>query len=401
MEGNRFPLDWHRAACAGQCMKPPSYRHSLLILVLGLTPVRHARAEDAVTYKYQDYHEADGRIAVQVHSALIEKELGPAMQLKVSGVIDAIAGATPTGQPPATPDGQVPLSQLEEERKAWALELSRQFSRYKITVGAANSRESDYVSNGWSLNGQADFNARNTTVLLGVAGMDDDVKVFFQPTPMAKHTVDMIAGVTQLLDPVTSVTFNLTYSQSTGYLSDPYKLVQKRVEVLPGIFLLRTYGENRPDSRRKWIVLAALNRAWPKLAGAVEASYRFHRDDHGLSSHTLNLEWYQKLGARFMVRPALRYFTQQAADYYFVSLTGTPIAPTSRPTGAAPYYSADYRLSALRSLNYGLKVIWTVTDAWQVDAAVERYEMHGRDGLTAASAYPRANIVTAGIKFAF
>jgi hypothetical protein len=46
-------------------------------------------------------------------------------------------------------------------------------------------------------------------------------------------------------------------------------------------------------------------------------------------------------------------------------------------------------------------VIWTVTDAWQVDAAVERYEMHGRDGLTAASAYPRANIVTAGIKFAF
>jgi hypothetical protein len=251
------------------------------------------------------------------------------------------------------------------------------------------------------LNGQADFNARNTTVLLGVAGMDDDVKVFFQPTPMAKHTVDMIAGVTQLLDPVTSVTFNLTYSQSTGYLSDPYKLVQKRVEVLPGIFLLRTYGENRPDSRRKWIALAALNRAWPKLAGAVEASYRFHRDDHGLSSHTLNLEWYQKLGARFMVRPALRYFTQQAADYYFVSLTGTPIAPTSRPTGAAPYYSADYRLSALRSLNYGLKVIWTVTDAWQVDAAVERYEMHGRDGLTAASAYPRANIVTAGIKFAF
>jgi hypothetical protein len=119
----------------------------------------------------------------------------------------------------------------------------------------------------------------------------------------------MIAGVTQLLDPVTSVTFNLTYSQSTGYLSDPYKLVQKRVEVLPGIFLLRTYGENRPDSRRKWIVLAALNRAWPKLAGAVEASYRFHRDDHGLSSHTLNLgpPLFHAAGRRLLFRQPHRH----------------------------------------------------------------------------------------------
>lgn len=373
----------------------------LLIALIGLGQLRQARAEDAISYKYQDYRESAGRIAVQVHSAMVEKEFGPALQLRLTGVIDAIAGATPTGQPAPTTDGQVPLSHLEEKRKAWSLDFTRQFTGFRLTAGAANSRESDYVSNGWSLNAQAELNAKNTTVLLGVAGMDDEIKVFFQQPPATKHTVEVIAGVNQLLDPRTAVTFNLTCSRSAGFLSDPYKLVQKRVEVFPGVFLLRTFGENRPDLRTKWIALAALNRAYSQVNGAIDVSYRFHRDDHGLSSHTVNLEWYQKIGAKFILRPGLRYFSQEAADYYLISLTGTPITPTARPSGKAPYYSADYRLSALRSLNYGLKAVWTLNDAWQIDAALERYEIQSRDTITAASAYPRADIITAGIRFAF
>ena len=36
-----------------------------------------------------------------------------------------------------------------------------------------------------------------------------------------------------------------------------------------------------------------------------------------------------------------------------------------------------------------------------LDAALEHYDMHGRDGITPASAYAKARIVTAGVKFSW
>lgn len=373
----------------------------LLIALAAWMQPRPARAEDSISFKYQDYREADGRIAVQVRSALFEQDLGTAMQLKVTGIMDSIAGATPDGEPASTPGGQVPLSNMVEERKAWSLDFSRQFTATRVAVGLANSRESDYVSRGWSLNTLTDFNAKNTTLVLGVAGTDDDIKVFFQTPRTHKRGVDVLVGVNQLLDPRTAVTFNLTYSEVSGYLGDPYKLIQKNTEVFPGIFLLRTFNENRPDHRTKWIALASINRAYPDLHGALEASYRFHTDDFGLITHTVSLEWYQKLGARFTLRPSIRFFRQSAADFYAVTLNNSPIVPTAIPTGRGPFYSADYRLSALDTIDYGLKAIWTASDRWQIDAAIEKYEMHGRDGVTSASAYPQATTATFGIKFTF
>jgi hypothetical protein len=66
------------------------------------------------------------------------------------------------------------------------------------------------------------------------------------------------------------------------------------------------------------------------------------------------------------------------------------------PNPAGPFFSADYRLTKLDTLTYGLKLIWTLAKSCQFDIAWERYEMKGRDGVTSASAFPRANIITAG-----
>ncbi|HUG11126.1 MAG TPA: DUF3570 domain-containing protein [Opitutaceae bacterium] len=373
----------------------------LLILLLELAHPRLARTEDAVSYKYQDYRESGDRIAVQVHGAMIEKDLGTATKLKVHGVIDTIAGATPTGEPPRTPGADVPLSMMEEERKAWGADLSRQFGDLTLSAGIANSRESDYVSNGWSLNALRDFNSRNTTLALGIAGTSDDVKVFYQLEPADKRSLDVIAGITQLLDPRTSVSLNVTRSHASGYLSDPYKLVEQIGEVFPGIFLRQTFPENRPDSRTKWIVLGSINRSLPALHAAIDASYRFHDDDFGITSHTLNLEWYQKLGERVTLRPHFRVMQQSAADFYRVTFTGASFTPSNDPTGTAPFYSADYRLSDLRTTNYGLKLVWELRPNLQFDAALEKYDMKGRDGMTSASAYPQATIFTVGGRFAF
>ncbi|MCX6945670.1 MAG: DUF3570 domain-containing protein [Opitutales bacterium] len=367
-----------------------------LLAGLALRPVR---AEDSVSWKGQDYREAGGRIAVQAQYARWEQDLGPDLHLKFEGVVDAIAGATPNGQPPATPDGPVPLATVSERRRGWSTELARQFSRVAVAAGYAHSRESDYVSRGWSLNTLTDCNQKNTTLLLGVAGTKDDVTVRYLRTVEPKRGLDLIAGVTQLLDPNTSVAFNLGRGRSSGYLADPYRLVEQRTEVFPGLFLPRDYAENRPAARRHWTADGSARRAFPALGGALEADYRYYRDTFGTTAHTLDLAWFQQVGAHLLLRPGVRFHTQGAADFYTVSLTGAGYTPSLRPNPAGPFYSADYRLSALRSYHYGLKAIWTFSAAWQLDAALEQYEMRGRDGVTSPSAYPTATLTTVGLKF--
>jgi hypothetical protein len=55
----------------------------------------------------------------------------------------------------------------------------------------------------------------------------------------------------------------------------------------------------------------------------------------------------------------------------------------------------------MQTFTYGLKLVWNVSEAWQFDAAFERYDMRGTDRVTPQSAYCRANIITAGGRFSW
>jgi hypothetical protein len=381
--------------------RPVFARACVLAAVLSLAQPRSARAETTLAYKYQDYQEGGGRVGVEAQYALVEQTLGTDAKLKLTGVIDSIAGATPTGQAPATPGGAVPVTQMSDRRKAWTADYSHQIGPVNLTLGLANSRESDYVSDGFSVNTLTDFNEKNTQLLLGTSVVSDDVKVFYQTNRAKKRGFDAVVGVNQLLDAKTSVSVNFTYGRASGYLSDPYKIITKLTEIAPGLSLPLTFNENRPDERNKYILFAGLNHAVDSVGGALEANYRFYRDSFGTSSHTLSAAWFQKVGSQVTVVPSLRFYQQGAADFYRVTLTGTSIVPVNTPNRVGPFYSADYRLSALRTVEYGLKVVWAPTDRLRLDVAYSRYDMTGRDSVTSASAYPDASIVTAGVSFAW
>jgi hypothetical protein len=377
---------------------------SILLLaasLLVLTP-RPARAASGLGYQYADYSESGDRIDVTTHSALLEQDFGPDTHVRVQGVIDTIAGATPNGQPAPAGSDQVVLADLEERREAWNADVAHQFSRVNVTLGVASSRESDYDSDGLSLNTVTSFNEKNTNLTAGIAGTRDRVKTFFQPDWADKRSTDAILGVNQLLDPRTSVVLNLSWGRATGFLSDQYKLVQKRIEVAPGIFLPFTFAENRPPERTRTNLYAAINRAYPNLRGALEGSYRFYHDDFGIDAHTLEIAWFQRLGSKFILKPWVRLYTQSAADFYYYNLDATAIVPPfGPPNPTGPYYSSDYRLSGLNTVNFALKAIWNPTERWQVDLQVERYDMQGTDDVTPDSAYPRATIFTVGARYSW
>jgi hypothetical protein len=68
-------------------------------LIYSLLP-KPARTEDLVSYKFQSWQEDGGRIRVDAHYALLEKDLGLETKLKVTGLVDAIAGRRPTASRP-------------------------------------------------------------------------------------------------------------------------------------------------------------------------------------------------------------------------------------------------------------------------------------------------------------
>jgi hypothetical protein len=210
---------------------------------------------------------------VETQSSAVDQDLARFNgHLSLTGTIDAVAGATPTGRPAPEGSDQVVLTEIHTRRKAWSGDYSEQVGSFNLDAGFAESREPDYVSLGWSVNALTDFNEKNTTLRVGVAGTDDRVEVFFEPAYLPKHTHSAIVGVTQLLDPLTFVTVNVTLADADGYLSEPHKFVEKSIEILPNIFLQEAFGENSPNERQSATLYVASEPRLPEaVAGAVEA----------------------------------------------------------------------------------------------------------------------------------
>jgi hypothetical protein len=363
---------------------------------------RASHADGEANYKFESWQEAAGRIHVDSQAGEVEQGLSNDIRLKLTGVIDTISGATPTGQltlDPAT--GTIPMTQMTDQRKAWTLDATKPFGSTTVDVGYANSRESDYVSNGYSLNTQTTFNQKNTTLLLGVAGTDDKVKVFYQTPWAKKQGRQAIIGVTQLIDPDTTLTLNFSLDHASGYLSDPYKLIEEHVDVGEGLSLLSTFGENRPAHRNADIFFASVNHNVRAADAAVQVDYRFYHDTFGVNAHTLTIQWLQKLfGDRVVVTPSLRVYQQTAAFFYKTTLDGTGITPGTTPNPDGPFFSADYRLSKMRTIDAGLKVVFRIIpDRLSIDAAYDRYEMKGRDQITPSAEYTNANVYSIGARF--
>jgi hypothetical protein len=383
-------------------VRQPVPSSALLAAALALcAPRPSARADDSIAYKFENYREDDNRITVETQSGVVDQDVGSFGHLSLTGTIDAVAGATPTGRPAPEGSDQVVLTEIHTRRKAWSGSYAEQIKGFNIDVGFAESREPDYVSRGWSVNTLTDFNEKNTTLRVGIAGTSDRVEVFFEPAYLPKHTTSAIAGITQVLDPLTFVTVNFTLSGDDGYLSEPHKFVEKGVEIFPGVVLEESFGENSPNERQSGSMFAAVNHAFPKLSGAIEGTYRLYTDTYGIVAHTFGVSWLQHVGSRLILEPEARYYQQSAARFYHYNLDSTSIVPTHDPVGAAPYYTSDFRLSAEDDFTIGLKATVKVTDRLQLVAAFERFEMHGRDGVTPSSAYPRAGISTVGAKFSW
>lgn len=419
---------------------PPALQAAALAALLQALPMRRAEAQSHADLKYSHYAESDDRIAVDSGAVLYLMEVTPVLTIRIDGIYDSISGATPTGAPsdttaseafddallrqavanrgvfalagatPTPPSSDssssssasssssgatsntaaatdtssasgVPMAELQDTRYAASVQLSRKVASHLLSPQLSISSEDDYLSLGVALKDGIELNRRNTTLTVGAAYTHDKADVFWTGGTDTKDTLDLMVGVSQVLGPRTQATLNGVLQQQDGYLNDQYKVVELNGDEVP---------ESRPDSRSKQIVLAGLTHAFKRPDASVEAAYRFSTDDFGIDAHTMSLAWHQRVLPAVRVSPVARYHTQSAADFYAVRFTGEP-----------EHYSSDYRISEMDTVSAGLQVAWQCTKQLAVDAAFDRYEQDGQDGVTDDDMYAKANVMTVGARWTF
>ena len=376
--------------------------------LLYLASLTRTKAEDRADYHYEDYAEDNNRIHVTTQDVYFDLGLKSWVSLAGNFVYDAISGATPTGAPPLSGQTEVAKVHMHDRRYAGFLEPTIKVANHSLTPQFSYSQESDYRSIGVSLGDAIDFNEKNTTLALGVSHNFDEVQpnegeFYLLGTPITKplhkDDTDVLVGLSQLLGPNTIVSGDVTLGYSDGYLSDPYRRVLfDDVPYTPGT-PFTVWPENRPDHKFKQIAFLSLQQYFDPLNGALELDYRFYHDTFEVTAHTVTVQWNQKLGKRVIISPLFRYYTQTAAFFYATHFPGDPDNQQSFPLPG--YYSSDYRLSALDTFTYGVELSVKIQEHLSLQFGYRRYIMQGRDNVTAADAYPKANIFSGGLTLWF
>lgn len=297
-----------------------------------------------------------------------------------------------------------------ETRRQVDLNARRAWDESALDLNGGVSSEPDYLSRFVGAGGQWDFNQKLTTVNAALAytwsridaTLDHDATPyiynacgtaqcnFVSGTSRIADTGNggkaiqgdrqdwsATAGITQVLTKDAQVQANLAYTRSSGYLSNPYKLVevafidpeQQFLSPSPDIAYVNVNAilENRPDLRKQWLFNVRYAQYVEGADAGLHVNYAYFRDDWGIRAHTLELEWAQPLGAGAMLTPMIRYYTQTAAYFYvpyLVTDQGQYRNGTDPATGQVvrlpfdlgklpTYYSSDYRLSAFGTLGAG------------------------------------------------
>jgi Protein of unknown function (DUF3570) len=385
--------------------------------LLGSTAPDDALADDAARWDFDTallYYGEDGdRVRDLSASVMTRRDFDDDRYLSLDLTVDSLTGASPSGaiasgEPQTftrpsgdavyqTPAGEIPLDDsFLDTRFALDVGWTQPFARlYTLAAGLGFSTEYDYTHLGANLGVTRDFNRRNTTLSAAVAWAQDDIDpVGGAPLPLApmrdveddsskassdsKDVLDVLVGLTQVLGPSTVLRVNFSFSDSSGYLTDPYKILSV-VDPITGDRLPHTpppgmsgpsgvyLYESRPDSRSKESFYAEVKH---DFAGRVlGVSYRYATDDWGIDSHTLDARLRWPIGESNYLEPHLRYYTQPAADFYRFSLVdGEPLPE---------FASADPRLAELDGVTLGLKYGHRTASGNEWNARLELYQQSG------------------------
>lgn len=360
--------------------------------------------------------------------------------LNLKLTIDALTGASPSGavaQP--TPQtftrpsgngqytvkpGETPLDDTFHDTR---VQLTGQWTQpllkdYTVSVGGNFSKEYDYMSASLNGNVAKNFNKKNTTLSLGMAyaydiiepegGIpkplsemvigDSDAPNFadnFNETRIgsdeSKSTIDLLFGVTQVINRQMIVQFNYSYSTVSGYMTDPFKIISS----VNNNGAAQTYlHEHRPDERTKHAFFGQTKYHFD--SGILDASYRYMTDDWEIDSHTFEFKYLLPFADGHYIEPHFRMYTQSAAEFYQPFVVEGEAKPS--------FVSADYRIGELDTYTVGLKYGMPMGDGKSLSFRLEYYHQTPKSNGTQAlgvlkdvDLYEPVNAIIAQVSYSF
>jgi hypothetical protein len=391
--------------------------------LLGTTAFEPVNAQEDPGWDFNTsllyYGEADERVQDLSLATLSRRTFVDDRFLTLGLTVDTLTGATPNGAlPQSVPQtftkpsgrntftaepGEWPIDDsFRDTRVAITADWTQPLGRlYTVSGGISASSEYDYLHLGISGKLSRDFNNRNTTLSGGFAYASDTLDpVGGVPDPLAamrnvhedddneglpsgrsssesKDVLDIVLGVTQVISRNFLLQANYSFSDSSGYLNDPYKILSAvdsngdpvPVVLPPGVEgpSHLNYYENRPDGRTKHSLY--LQGKYYLNGKVLDTSYRYMTDDWEIDSHTVDLKFRWPFGDRSYLEPHVRLYTQSAADFYRVSLLdGNPVPE---------FASADYRLADFDAITAGVKYGWKTSSGNEMSLRLEYYGQTG------------------------
>ena len=358
------------------------------------------------------YSETEGRVQALEPGINLNALFDGDRNWNIRLVYDALTGASPNGalisdQPQTftSPSGrenytiepgQIPLyDQFRDSRIALSSSWSQPLSRLlKGNIGFNVSNEYDYLSMGLNTSLTRESEDKNTTYSLGLSYTNDTIDPVGQtPIPLAtmvpsgspqpkdgssetKSIIDLLLGVTQVVNSRWIVQANLSLGISSGYMNDPYKFVTIHDDTLgPNLGDPVNYiYENRPDSRTKQSVYLA-SKSYSKY-GILTLSYRYLTDDWGLTSHTLEGNYNFAITKSWRLQPGLRVYSQSAVDFFRYSVGSSEVLPRE--------VTADTRLGDMMSITPGLKIIKKLENERELSLLMQYYMQTGEKNPSSA-----------------
>jgi Protein of unknown function (DUF3570) len=318
--------------------------HAALALPILAVPAKAGAAEvGEVGFTLLGYKER-GLMKVTEPVLWGRAQIAEVWEVQASAAVDIISGASPqlvtnvSGRPVQT----ITSASITDRRTTGDVKVLRHIGDAAFAVSRTLSDENDYHSKAFGLEARLDLNERNTTFAAGYGKSNDRVGSRDDKTLNERRdTREYLIGVTQVVSPTAVVQSTLTRTRGTGWYNDPYKLTF--TFFASGSPILAP--DRRPDHRDTLAWLTRYRAHFPAAGGTLQADYRFYRDDWGIRAHTLEVAWQQALGERWALRPALRYYTQGAADFY------SPVVTLPQPA----VLSSDQRLAAWGGVSPSLR----------------------------------------------
>ncbi len=303
-----------------------------------------------------------------------------------------------------------------ETRKQGDFRLGYEWDEAALDLGGGISVENDYESRFGNINGRWDFNRKLTSLNLGVsytnsstaAILDHDASPYIIKTAFSDR-IDRngalqilhgkredwmtTLGLTQILNKDALVETSIGYTRSTGYMANPYKAMtvvfvdpNQDTKSLTGD--VKALLEQRPDQRNQLNIGGRYIQHIGMTDAALHLDYRFFHDDWGINAHTFEADWVQPVGNSWTVTPRVRYYSQDAADFYspylvskqaflstFDDTTGNPTFYDPKKLPA--HFSSDQRLSGYGALSGGVTVNKQFTKAVSLEAGFDYYTHAG------------------------